>query len=111
MVVLNDVNHATWFNIGDEIWYHWYTMIPKNEAIKDTWHILTQWHSPTDNKSNSPDCHNPENVTTDFNMNCGTSGVPVVFNLINSTRPNNYDSVCKNLRGLTLELELVNKTE
>lgn len=33
MVVLNDVNHSKWFNNGDEVWYHWYTMIPKNGAI------------------------------------------------------------------------------
>lgn len=64
---------------------------------------MTQWHSPTGNKDNRPDCHDTDTHYCD--------GVPVEFNLRNysNSHPNPY-SPCAKLQGLTLELNLVNKT-
>ncbi len=107
MVALNDIKHKTWFNNGDEVWYHWYTMIPIDQAIHDTWHILTQWHSPTGDSNNRPDCHDPSHPNN-FTLVC--DGLPMQFNLRNFSVHQQPYSPCRKLKGLTLELIVVNKT-
>ena len=32
------------FYLGEEVWYHWYTMFPRTLTIPNSWHIWTQFH-------------------------------------------------------------------
>ncbi|MDP9288134.1 MAG: hypothetical protein M3P08_08045 [Thermoproteota archaeon] len=82
-------------------------MIPINQAIHDTWHILTQWHSPTRDSNNHPDCHDPSHPN---NLTKVCDGLPMQFNLRNFSGDQQAYSPCRIQKGLTLELIVVNKT-
>ena len=29
---------------GNDTWFHWYVLFPKDLQVPNTWHIVTQWH-------------------------------------------------------------------
>lgn len=76
------------FTDGQQVEYRWYTKIPAVFPMKNTWHIITQWHQVPDGSQ----CWRNGNL-----ISC--SPVPLMFNL------RDYD----NDGNPTLELVVINK--
>jgi hypothetical protein len=76
------------FTDGQQVEYRWYTKIPAVFPMKNTWHIITQWHQVPDLSQ----CWRNNQL-----VNC--PGVPLTFNL------RDYD----NDGNPTLELLVINK--
>ncbi|HSF50861.1 MAG TPA: heparin lyase I family protein [Nitrososphaeraceae archaeon] len=87
----NDFTKPILFDDGEEMWFHWYTRIPENTQITNTWHIFTQWHQLPE--PNGLPC--PAGVTSQW-----CDAVPLGFNFKNSPQDG----------GLVFELNVLNHT-
>jgi hypothetical protein len=89
----NNLTNPILFEDGEEMWFHWYTRIPEDTQITDTWHIFTQWHQLEPRGEKCPPGVNP-------NGNKWCDALPLGFNFKNSPQDG----------GLVFELNILNQT-
>ena len=88
------------FRAGNDTWFHWYMMFPKNMTISNTWHIPTQWHGMSDNFSL---CHFANGTAFECSI------VPMGFNLRNYSQNDTEPST--GAVGPTLEFSVFNSSD
>jgi len=90
------------FLMGNDTWFHWYVLFPKDLQVPNTWHIVTQWHGEEYNFLDT--CYYSNGTAF------GCSIVPIVFNL-RTFDPNQTSGNPDRKNGTVLELQVLNSSD